>query len=88
MGDQVPVQIARERNRVLRELAARKKHDFQEQFVNGELQAITLTHQQDGRTEALTDNYQKLWIEGSHQANRLVNARINGIEGETLLGSL
>jgi threonylcarbamoyladenosine tRNA methylthiotransferase MtaB len=88
MPDQVPVQIARERNKVLRDLAARKKREFQEQFVNGELQAITLTHQQNGRTEALTDNYQKLWIEGSHEANLMVTARINGIEGEALLGSL
>jgi threonylcarbamoyladenosine tRNA methylthiotransferase MtaB len=88
MNDQVPVQVARERNRVLRELAAGKKRDFQEQFTNGELQAITLTHQQNGRTEALTDNYQKLWIEGSHKANQMVTARINGIEGEALVGSL
>jgi threonylcarbamoyladenosine tRNA methylthiotransferase MtaB len=88
MPEQVPVQIARERNKVLRDLATRKKREFQEQFVNGELQAITLTHQQNGRTEALTDNYQKLWLEGSHEANQMVTARINGIEGEALLGSL
>jgi threonylcarbamoyladenosine tRNA methylthiotransferase MtaB len=86
MPDQVPVHTARERNRVLRELAAAKKLEFQQQFVGSSLEAITLTHQHDGRTEALTDNYQKLWIEGAHESNQSVAVEITGIEGEALLG--
>lgn len=86
MPDQVPVAKARERNRVLRELAAEKKHRFQQQFVGGTLHALTLTAQQDGRTEALTDNYQKLWLEGLLPANRMLRARIHSIEGEALVG--
>ena len=43
MLDQVPVHVARERNRVLRELAASKKQDFMRSFVGRELEAITLT---------------------------------------------
>ncbi len=39
MPAQVPVPIARERNRVLRELAARKKRSFQEQFIGETLSA-------------------------------------------------
>ena len=62
MPEQVPVHQARERNRLLRELAARKKRSFQEQFVGQTLPALTLTHARRGRTEALTNNYQKLWI--------------------------
>jgi len=88
MPEQVPVQIARERNRILRDLAARKKREFQEQFLGGELEAVTLTNVVDGRTESLTDNYQKLWLEGEHQSNQLVNARIRGIEGDALVGSI
>ncbi len=88
MAEQVPVRVARERNRVLRELALRKKREFQEHFVGSELQAITLTNQHDSRTEALTDNYQKLWLAGSHRANQLVSTRVIGIEGEALLGVL
>jgi threonylcarbamoyladenosine tRNA methylthiotransferase MtaB len=88
MVDQVPVHTARERNRVLRELAAAKKLKFQQQFVGSRLEAITLTHEANGRTEALTDNYQKLWIEGAHAPNQSLVAEITGIEGEALVGHL
>lgn len=88
MPNQVPVQKARERNRVLRELAARKKHEFQQQFVGGTLQALTLTQIFKGRTEALTDNYQKLWLKGELPSNRMLTARIHSIEGEALVGEV
>jgi threonylcarbamoyladenosine tRNA methylthiotransferase MtaB len=88
MADQVPVHTARERNRVLRELAAKKKFEFQQQFVGKRIEAITLTHQHVERTEALTDNYQKLWIDGSHAPNQSVLVEITGIEGEALVGRI
>lgn len=88
MSEQVPVHIARERNRVLRELVAQKKLEFQQQFVGNSLEAITLTHQQNGRTEALTDNYQKLWIEGALAPNQSVTVTITRIEGEALIGNI
>lgn len=88
MPGQVPVQIARERNRILRELAASKKRAFQEKFIDSELQAITLTNLDSNRTEALTDNYQKLWIRGRHESNQLVTARIARIEGDALIGTI
>jgi threonylcarbamoyladenosine tRNA methylthiotransferase MtaB len=86
MPDQIPVQRARERNRILRELAASKKRSFQEQFLGATLRALTLTQIADGRTEALTDNYQKLWLRGELPANRMLTARIRSIEGEALVG--
>ena len=88
MPAQVPVHQARERNRVLRELAARKKRGFQEQFIGGTLRALTLTQISNGRTEALTDNYQKLWLEGELPANRMLTARIHSIEGGALVGEV
>jgi threonylcarbamoyladenosine tRNA methylthiotransferase MtaB len=88
MPEQVPVHQARERNRVLRELAARKKSSFQEQFIGRTLPALTLTHTTGGRTEALTGNYQKLWLEGSLAANQMLTARIHSIEGEALVGEV
>ncbi len=88
MPAQVPVHLARERNRVLRELAAGKKRSFQEQFIGESLHALTLTHRADGRTEALTDNYQKLWLQGELPANRMLTARIHSIEGEALVGEV
>jgi threonylcarbamoyladenosine tRNA methylthiotransferase MtaB len=78
MPDQVPVQVARERNRVLRELAARKKHEFMRSFVGRELEAITLTRFDGQATEALSDNFLKLQVAGRHAANRLVRVRIEG----------
>jgi len=42
MRDQVPVQVARERNRILRELAAKKHHAFLQSFVGETIEAITL----------------------------------------------
>jgi len=66
--------------------AARKKRIFQEQFVGETLRALTLTRFSQGRTEALTDNYQKLWLQGELPANRMLAARIHSIEGEALVG--
>ena len=42
MRDQVPVHIARERNRILRDLATEKKLAFMQSFVGKEIKAITL----------------------------------------------
>jgi threonylcarbamoyladenosine tRNA methylthiotransferase MtaB len=88
MPAQVPVHQARERNRVLRELAARKKRVFQEQFIGEAISALTLTQFSHGRTEALTNNYQKLWLQGELPANRMLTARIHSIEGEALVGEV
>ncbi len=84
---QVPVRKARERNRILRELAAEKKRRFMESFIGGELSAITLGIFENGHTEALTDNYLKLRLEGRHEANQLVRARIKSVQGDAILGT-
>ena len=88
MPDQVPVQIARERNRILRELAAEKKHTFMQSFVGRELEAITLTHFDGEYTEALTDNYLKLMVRDKHEANRLMRVPVQSVETDALVGSL
>ncbi|PYV99644.1 MAG: tRNA (N(6)-L-threonylcarbamoyladenosine(37)-C(2))-methylthiotransferase MtaB [Acidobacteria bacterium] len=91
MGNQVPVRIARERNRVLRELASQKKLGFMQSFVGRSIQAITLNKSpEQGNspfTEALTDNYLKLYLTGSHLANTWLTASVHGLEEEVLLGS-
>ena len=84
MPGQVPVQVARERNRILRELAAEKNREFRESLVGKTLEAITL-HRGDGEsTEALTDNYLKLRLAGQHEANRWATARVEGVSAEGL----
>src|ERR1017187_2023897 len=87
MPEQVPVHIARERNRVLRELAAKKKREFMQSFVGRELEAITLTHYDGEYTEAITDNYLKLHLRGEHQANRWTRASIEAVDSDALVGS-
>jgi threonylcarbamoyladenosine tRNA methylthiotransferase MtaB len=88
MPDQVPVQLARERNRILRELATQKKRAFMQSFVGREVEAITLTHFDGEYTEALTDNYLKLMLRNKHEANRLMRVPVRTVETDALVGVL
>ncbi|HVI10316.1 MAG TPA: tRNA (N(6)-L-threonylcarbamoyladenosine(37)-C(2))-methylthiotransferase MtaB [Candidatus Binatia bacterium] len=92
MPKQVPVHLARERNRILRELAAEKKKKFMRAFLGDTIEAITLNvgcvREGEEFTEALTDNYQKLFLKGPHAANRWVAARVGGIEDGAFVASL
>ena len=85
MPNQVPVQIARERNRVLRELAARKNLEFRRSFVGKMLEVITLQAGDTEFTEALSDNYLKVRVAGRHSANQLINADVTEIGDEDLV---
>jgi threonylcarbamoyladenosine tRNA methylthiotransferase MtaB len=91
MLNQLPIHVARERNQILRDLATSKKQTFMQSFIGKRLQAITLSAMQkrsDGDfTEALTDNYQKLFLKGRHEANRWIKADIAAVEDGALLGS-
>jgi threonylcarbamoyladenosine tRNA methylthiotransferase MtaB len=90
MSGQVPVQVARERNRILRELSAQKKLLFMRSFVGKSVAAITLhaSCETAATTEALTDNYLKLRLEGKHEPNCWTRARVEGVEGGALVGSV
>jgi threonylcarbamoyladenosine tRNA methylthiotransferase MtaB len=90
MPNQVPVRVARERNKILRDLAAEKRFAFMRSFVGKSLEAITLNVPHDipgGEfTEALTDNYQKLYISGRHASNRWITAHIEEIKDTAFVG--
>ncbi|MHB8214549.1 MAG: tRNA (N(6)-L-threonylcarbamoyladenosine(37)-C(2))-methylthiotransferase MtaB [Candidatus Sulfotelmatobacter sp.] len=89
MPNQVPVHIARERNKILRDLAAEKKQIFMKSFIGKTLPAITLNTILDPPgaefTEALTDNYQKLFLKGRHEPNRWITAQIESVEDAAFL---
>src|SRR6476646_9875435 len=85
MPDQVPVHVARERNRVLRELAAEKNLAFRRKFVGQSLEVITLQTGDDDWTEALSDNYLKVEIAGRHAANHLLKVDVTESDEECLL---
>ena len=96
MANQVPAHIARERNRILRDLAAEKKLAFMHSFIGKTVEAITLgtggtsTGQPDLSqakfTQALTDNYQKIHLRGRHQPNEWLRAKVEYVENGTLVG--
>ena len=88
MPEQVPVQVARERNRVLRELIARKKQAFMDSFIGREVEAITLTHFDGEYTEGLTDNYLKLRVRGKHASNRWMHSLIHDTQSDSLIGTI
>jgi threonylcarbamoyladenosine tRNA methylthiotransferase MtaB len=91
MPNQVPVHVARERNRVLRELASEKKLAFMRRFIGRTLEAITLNvlgSDSDGEfTECLTDNYLKLRLRGRHEPNRWQGVNLQDVVLGSLVGS-
>ena len=96
MRDQVSVQVARERNRTLREIAAEKKLAFMRSFIGKTVEAITLASSTVSEldvacvshyTEALTDNYMKLRLKGRHEANHWVSAGVEAVENGMLVGA-
>jgi threonylcarbamoyladenosine tRNA methylthiotransferase MtaB len=84
--EQVPAAVARERNRVLREIASRKKAAFMRSLVGTGVEAITLQSGGADFTEALTDNYLKMRISGRHEANHWMPVKVEGVNGEMIVG--
>ena len=83
---QVPVAVARERNRELREIAAGKQAEFRRSLVGTTIEAITLRSGNGESTEALTDNYLKMRVPGRWQPNRWMAVEVEGTEGGALVG--
>lgn len=88
MSGQVSAQVAHERNRILRELASEKKLKFMSGFVGATMEAITLNQRGGNFTEALTDNYLKLHIDGHHPPNFRTQAIVREVGEGELRGEL
>jgi len=88
MRNQIPVQVARKRNRILRDLAAGKKLAFMRWFVGKTVEAITLNVFDGKSTEALTDNYLKLHLTGQHEPNRWLEAQVQQVADGALVATL
>ena len=87
MRQQVPVQLARERNKILRNLGEEKKQSFMRSFVGQTVEAITLeSNGLTSHTEALTDNYLKLQLKGRHDSNRWLHVRVERLVDGALTG--
>ncbi|MEY2393975.1 MAG: threonylcarbamoyladenosine tRNA methylthiotransferase MtaB, partial [Acidobacteriaceae bacterium] len=83
--------ISRARNKILRDLAAEKKRVFMQSLIGKPLPAITLNvlHRsaESEFTEALTDNYQKLYLKQRYDPNQWIMAHVEHIDGEALVGA-
>jgi threonylcarbamoyladenosine tRNA methylthiotransferase MtaB len=102
MHNQISIHISRERSKTLRELAGEKKRAFMQRFVGKKIEAITLSSPvRDSReenrnetmdaprfTEALTDNYQKLFIEQEHAPNQWLRVLVENVQDEAFVGRL
>jgi threonylcarbamoyladenosine tRNA methylthiotransferase MtaB len=75
MADQVPMPVRKERNRVLRELAAAKNLAFRRQFVGRTLSVVTLNESAD----ALSDNYLRVQLARTTEPNQLMDVTIGGV---------
>ena len=79
-AERVPANVRKERNRVLRELAAGKNREFRQRMVGRTLWAVTL-HESG---VALTDNYLKVELAHPREPNQMVELRIGGVTAEGL----
>jgi threonylcarbamoyladenosine tRNA methylthiotransferase MtaB len=83
MPGAVPIPVRKDRNRILRELAAAKNSAFRESLLGHELTAVTLD---DGL--ALTDNYLKAQLDLPYPPNRLIRLRARAVTPEGLRAGL
>ena len=80
----VPVPVRKDRNRVLRELAAAKNEAFRQSLIGREFTAVTL----DPPGLALTDNYIKAKLDMPYAPNRMVRLRPRGLSSEGVTAEL
>jgi threonylcarbamoyladenosine tRNA methylthiotransferase MtaB len=73
--DQVPMPVRKERNRVLRDLAAAKNRAFRERMVGRTLSAVVLAE----TGIALTENYLKVELATPREPGAMVDVRIAGV---------
>ena len=78
MADAVPMPVRKERNQVLRELAAAKNAAFRGSLVGREWSAVTL----DPPGIALTDNFVRAELDMPYTSNRLVRLRAKGLTSQ------
>ena len=73
--DPVPIPVRKQRNRILRELAAAKNLEFRRRMLSSTLSVVTL--EQSGM--ALSDNYLKVELAAPREPNRICDIRIGGV---------
>ena len=88
LPEQVPLHVARARNRELRKIGEEKNLKFRSRFLGSTLKAITLSESSARGTHALSDNYLKVEVPGSHPGNRLIRVNVSSVGEHGLCGSI
>ena len=70
---QVPMEVRRDRNRILRELAAQKNLEFRRRMLGRSLSVVTLS---DG---ALSDNFLKVELASPREKNQMIDVKISSL---------
>jgi len=78
-ANQVPMEVRKERNRVLRELAAAKNLAFRRALVGKRLSVVTLEGD-----KGLSSNYVAVNLGQARPANQLIDVRIDGLTDQGL----
>ena len=71
--DRVPMEVRKERNRILRELAAGKNLEFRRSMIGRRLSVVTLTE------GALSDNFIKVELATPREPNQMVDVEIGSV---------
>ena len=72
-ADQVSMEVRKERNRILRELGARKNLEFRRSMMGRTLSVVTLAE------GGLSDNFLKVELAAARVANQMVDVRIGSL---------
>ena len=84
---QVAAPVARERNRILRELAAEKGRRFRESLVGRTVSVVTLEQDHPEGAVGLSGNYVRVVVRGERiPAKRLLEVRITSAVGDVVMG--
>jgi threonylcarbamoyladenosine tRNA methylthiotransferase MtaB len=79
-GNSVPVELRRERTRILRSLADRKNEEFRRRMIGKTLSSVTL----EERGTALTSNFLKVQMTQHREANQMLDLVIGSAHGNSL----
>ncbi len=76
--DQVPMEVRKERNRILRELTARKNLGFRRSMIGRTISVVTLSE------GALSDNFLKVELTMPRPANQMIDVEIGSLSANGL----
>jgi threonylcarbamoyladenosine tRNA methylthiotransferase MtaB len=77
-ADQVPIEVRKDRNHILRDLAAQKNLDFRRSMVGKALSVVTLTE------GALSENFLKVELATPRTANQLIEVNVGSLSSTGL----